>query len=231
MEPLTFLTWNLALMERSASAPPWWGLEHTEALVRQTVLSRDPDLVVLQELPRLVPYVETHEMVRANPETHSGNLAVLVRRSLLDPDPAVRVVPRCAVLVTFDQRLTVANVHLPPGGGAAAAARRLEQLATVIETSPTPTLAVVGDTNTRRVELRTIGEAGLVVPDLPRPTWDSVSNRFRASGRRFRASFTRCFTSPGVTITDLDVLDRPVVHDGYRFHLSDHFALAGTMCF
>ena len=61
-------------MARPANAPQHWELHDTEAFVRQSVLDRSPSVVLFQELPGLVPYIETHAMVGANPRTHSGNL-------------------------------------------------------------------------------------------------------------------------------------------------------------
>lgn len=227
---LTFLTWNLALLEGSAEAPLGWDQGATEAAVRDRVLAVAPDLVLLQELPGLVPYVETHDMIRANPRTHSGYLATLVTHELMATEPAHRVVTGCAVLTTFTRpALTVANVHLASGPGAAATAERLAQLADVVEASPTEALLVVGDTNTRAAEMAAVEAAGLVTVRPPRPTWDSRRNRFRAGGAEFTAHFTRWFASPAVTVGEVAVWHQPLVVDGRRFHLSDHFALSGRV--
>lgn len=227
---LTFLTWNLALMKRSAQAPHAWSPDRTEAAFRDIVLERSPDLVLLQELPRMVPFIETHGMIRANPESHSGNLATLAKHQLLLSDPAVHVVPGCAILSTFDD-LTIANVHLAPGPGKQSEGQRLEQLAQIVESSPTPDVLIVGDTNTRIGEIETIENAGFVSDRPPSPTWDSNSNPFnsdRESGA-FRAYFTRWFASPNVIVSDVEVVKKPITFDGDRFYLSDHFGLAGTV--
>ncbi|MDH4076636.1 MAG: hypothetical protein OEY41_01695 [Acidimicrobiia bacterium] len=231
---LTFLSWNLALLERSAEAPPAWDQAASEAAVRDQVLALAPDIVLLQELPGLVPYVETHDMIRANPRTHSGHLATLVTHELMATEPAHRVVPGCAVLTTFTgagagPALTVANVHLAAGPGAAATGERLAQLADVVEASPTEALLVVGDTNTREAEMVAVQAAGLVTVRPPRATWDSRRNRFRAGGAEFTAHFTRWIASPAVTVSEVTVWHQPVVVDGHRFHLSDHFALSGRV--
>jgi len=231
---LTFLTWNLALLERSAEAPPAWDQAASEAAVRDRVLALAPDVVLLQELPGLVPYVETHDMIRANPRSHSGHLATLVTHELMAAGPAHRVVPGCAILTTFPgtgagPALTVANVHLASGPGAAATAERLAQLADVVEASPTEALLVVGDTNTRAAEMAAVEAAGLVTVRPPRATWDSRRNRFRAGGAEFTAHFTRWFASPAVTVSEVAVWHQPLVVDGHRFHLSDHFALSGRV--
>ena len=233
-EPLTFLTWNLAMLARSAEAPPGWSQEHTELEIRRIVLDAQPDVVLFQELPGLVPYVETHDMVKANPKSHSGHLATLVRHELLARlgQPAVHTIPGCAILTTFavaDPGLTVANVHLAPGSGAAAAATRLDQLARVVEASPTPHIAIVGDTNTRTDELDALAGADLHSPRPPRSTWNSRSNRFHRGGRAFTAFFTRAITGPGVRLGAQQVLDRPIELDHHRFHLSDHFGLRGEL--
>ncbi len=256
---LTFVSWNLAMLARSDQAPPSWGQEHTEAEVRRVALDVRPDLVLFQELPRLVPYLETHDMVRANPESHQGNLATLVSHELvarLGP-PDVTTVPGCAILTTFGTpaasaasdppataaasadsegrasapgpSITIANVHLAPGTGAAAVSARLDQLARVVEASPTAAIAIVGDTNTRVDELGALADADLSSPRPPRPTWDSRANRFHRRSPEFIAFFTRVIVSPGLHVTDQAVLDEPVDIDGNRFHLSDHFALTGTL--
>lgn len=230
----TFLTWNLAMLARSAQAPVGWGQEHTEVEVRRVVLEAKPDLVLFQELPRLVPYIETHDMVKANPESHQGNLATLVSHELVRRvgEPEVRVVAGCAILTTFEASpmpITIANVHLAPGPGSTGASARLDQLAHIVEASPSPAIVIVGDTNTRVDELDVIGSAELDSPKPPRPTWNSRANRFHARGPRFEAYFTRAFTSPGVTVTDQRVWDRPVDSAGSRFFVSDHFGLSGSL--
>ena len=224
---LTFLTWNLALMERSAQAPALWDQAATEAAVRDLVLHLAPDVVLFQELPGLVPYLETHAMIRANPKSHSGHLATLVSHRLAATGPTHRVVPGCALLTTFAQpALTVANVHLAPGRGAAG--ERLEQLAAVVEASPTEALLIVGDTNTRTEEVAAIEAAGFHSAQPHRATWDSRRNRFRLDGARFTAYFTRWFASPPVAVSAVRVHHEPLTVGDHRFHLSDHHALTGT---
>ncbi len=73
MDSLHFLTWNLNLLQRSHQAPFEWRIDETEAEVRKLVLDVDPDLVCFQELPEMVPYVETHELVPCNTMSHSGH--------------------------------------------------------------------------------------------------------------------------------------------------------------
>ncbi|MEL7209864.1 MAG: endonuclease/exonuclease/phosphatase family protein [Actinomycetota bacterium] len=230
---LRFLSWNLAMLERSAQSPAGWEQFQAEAAVRELVLDLAPDVVCYQELPAMVPFVETHDLLPATPRSHSGNLATLVTHPLRAADPQVTAVPGCAVLATFgleggsEPPFTLANVHLQSGRGAAG--DRLAQLARVVETSPTPRLLVVGDTNLRVDETDALADAGLVGARPPRPTWDSRRNRFRADGHEFVAYFTRWFTSPGLEVTDVRVHDEPLVVDGRRFHLSDHYALSGTV--
>lgn len=229
---LTFLTWNLALLARSAEAPPAWTDEHGQLAVREVVLAVEPDVVLFQELPGLCPYVETHDMIRANPLTHSGNLGVLVSNELIERwgRPAHVVVDRCAVLITFEDpgpALTIADVHLAPGKGGTA--ERLAQLAAVIDASPTPDLAIIGDLNTRAAELATLNDAGIATPAPPRPTWDSRRNRFHRRGREFTATFTRACSFGSVTMSGQRVLVEPVDEAGHRFHLSDHYPLIGRL--
>ena len=231
MTTLSFLSWNLALLQRSAQAPHTWGIENSEAAFRQIALDYSPDIIALQELPGLVPFVETHGMVRANPKSHSGHLATLVKHELLARNPPSLVISGCAILTSFDDDLTVANLHLSPGAGKRAEAHRLQQLARVVEASPTPNLLLVGDTNTRVSEVVAIEAADLRGVQPPRATWDSRTNRFNQNeqAREFRAFFTRWFASPGVSVNEVSVLDSPIEADGHRFHLSDHFGLFGRV--
>jgi endonuclease/exonuclease/phosphatase family metal-dependent hydrolase len=224
-----FLTWNLAMFERAVGAPADWDQFRTEAAVRETILDLAPDLVLFQELPGVVPYVETHDMVRANPRSHSGNIATLVTRTVMEQQPTSLVVTRTALLTTFPNfDLTVANVHLSPGRGAAT--ERLHQLRVVADASPTDNLVIIGDTNTRQAEVNAIVELGLCDHTPPSATWDSRRNRFRSGGASFVAYFTRVFSRGAVTVDNQRVLDdRPLEVDGRRFFLSDHFALAGTI--
>ncbi|MEM7285724.1 MAG: endonuclease/exonuclease/phosphatase family protein [Actinomycetota bacterium] len=225
---LTFLSWNLALLEISAQAPVSWQTHHTEEAIRRTILELGPDVVAFQELPAMVPYVESHDMVRANPRSHSGHLATLITHELMAAEPFVTTVPGTAVLTTIaEPAITVANVHLIPGRGAGS--ERLAQLAAVVEASPTEAVLIVGDTNTRVEEVEAITTAGFHSTKPPRATWNSRRNRFRPDGAQFSAYFTRWFAGPGVTVSDVRVLDRPEEVDGATFHLSDHFAIAGTV--
>lgn len=231
---LSFLTWNLAMLARSAEAPPAWDNEHTMFAVRERVLALEPDLVLFQELPRAVPYVETHDMIKANPETHQGNLATLVSHDLLARygEPEVAVVGRCAVLVTVTLDgvgpVTIANVHLAPGPGAGP--ERLDQLADIVEASPSPALAIIGDTNTRVDELGPLADAGLAAPRPPKATWNSKRNRFNPGGAEFTAYFTRPLATAKLRVADQRVLDEPErTDDGHTFHLSDHYPLTGRI--
>lgn len=225
---LSVLTWNLAMLERSAEAPHTWGIEHTEQAIRERVLEQSPDIILFQELPGMVPFIETHDMVRANPKTHQGNLATLCTHGLLADEkrengPIITVVDGCAVLLTLASGLTVANVHLAPGPGATGL--RLEQMANVVESSPTPHLLVIGDTNTRVDEMEPLAEAGLVGAKPPKPTWDGKRNRFHADIPEFKAYFTRFFATEAVAVSDVTVLDHPWTVDDDTFYLSDHHGL------
>ncbi len=224
MDAFRLVSWNLAMLERSAQAPPGWGVEQTEAVVVERLLHADPDLVHFQELPGLVPYLPTHGMVTSNPESHQGHLATLVRRGIATD--AVAASP-FVVLVTIGD-LTVANVHLAPGPGRPAAQLRHGQLAAVVAASPTEALLVLGDTNTRTDELDAIDELGLRSAPLPSPSWHGTRNRFRADGPRFTASFSRWFATDAVVVDEVAVWDTPIEVDGHRFHPSDHFAVAVT---
>lgn len=216
------------MLEASAEAPASWELMHTESAIRDVVLGVEPDVICYQELPGLVPFVETHRMFPATPETHSGNLAMLVTPRFYESNPRVFVVGDYAILATFDDELTVANVHLM--SGRAGAGRRGEQLRRVLEASPTDALLIVGDTNMRNTEIDAIdGLGGVTTEQPPSPTWDSRVNRFIADGPRFTAYFTRWFARGRVEVSDVVVHRHQMGVGGAKFFLSDHFALTGTV--
>ncbi len=109
----SFLSWNLALLNRSAHAPQHWELCDTEEVVREQVIELSPDIVLFQELPGLVPYIETHNMVRANPQSHSGHLAILISQRLSEFETTLTPLEGFGLSVTFMEiGLTVANIHL-----------------------------------------------------------------------------------------------------------------------
>lgn len=221
------------MLERSAGAPQFWDPSATESVVRDRVLALSPDVVLYQELPGVVPFIETHSMMPANPRSHSGNLATLVGNDLVDDEsdsqpPTVSTVDRTAILTTFpDLDLTIANVHLTAGKGADA--DRLSQITQVIEASPTLPLLIVGDTNMRLSEAEAIVELGFSGDKPPHVTWDSRRNRFRQDMPEFSAYFTRWFASPGVTVTDVEVHRDPVEYNGSSFFISDHYAMSGRV--
>lgn len=205
-----------------------WTQSHTEAAVRQSVLERKPDLVLFQELPGLVPFVETHGMAPANPKSHSGNLATLLSLELMATKPKTSVVGNFALLVSFPSwDLTIANVHLAPGRGGDD--ERLVQIAKVVEAAPMSRLVIAGDTNTRLEEADELTSLGLVSDKPPKPTWDSRRNRFRKDMPEFTAYFTRWFAGGLVSVDQVTVWDEPVEFAGEAHHLSDHFALSATI--
>lgn len=224
---VSFLTWNLALMARSAQAPQHWELHDTEAHVRSEVLRLEPDVVLFQELPGLVPFIETYAMVGPNPRTHSGNLAILLKHELVEQDPPWMTVGSFASTVTIED-LTIANVHLASGSGAES--DRLEQLAQLVHKTPTKALVVAGDTNTRVGEEPKIAELGLMAQRPPRPTWNSKINHFHHQGSEFSAYFSRWFVSSEVTVGKTWVADWPPIEAAdTRFFVSDHFACGATV--
>jgi hypothetical protein len=220
------MSWNLALMARPANAPQLWEMHDTEAFVRKSVLERSPSVVLFQELPGLVPYIETHAMVGANPRTHSGNLATLVGHELMDMTPSWETVGSFCLMVQLGG-LTIANVHLASGPGAAS--ERLDQLSQIRSASPMDALIVVGDTNTRVAEEASIAELGLDGLRPPAPTWNSKKNRFRSGSAEFAAYFSRWFTSTDVQVDAPWVEDAAALQAGSeRFFVSDHFAFGAT---
>ncbi len=225
---LSFFSWNLAMLERPATAPLFWEVSNTEAVVREQVLQLKPDIVLFQELPGIVPFVETHSMIPTNPKSHSGNLATLVRNQLATTELKIATVDGCAILTTFvELDLTIANVHLPAGKGAAP--DRLMYLSKVIQASPTLPLVIVGDTNMRIEEADALIGMSFSADKPPHPTWDSRRNNFRADAYEFSAYFTRWFASPGVSVCDVQVYRDPIEHDDKKFFVSDHFALSGRI--
>ena len=226
MPGISFLSWNLSLMERSDQAPATWRPDQSEARIRDFALARAPDLILFQELPGLVPFVETHDMAPANARGQSGDIATLVRRQMMADITATRC--PFAVLTTLrGEEITIANVHLPSGKGAAD--DRLSAIRTIIDTSPTRKLAVIGDTNTRTAEEDAIADLGLIGARPPTATFNSRENRFRLGGREFTAYFTRAFHTADLTLTDQEVKTDPQGAGDSRFYLSDHFALFGRL--
>ena len=214
-------------MARPAMAPQHWEMHDTEAHVRQAILDRSPSVVLLQELPGLVPFLETHAMVGANPRTHSGNLATLVGHELMDLRPTWATVGSFCLLVQIDA-LTIANVHLASGPGAGD--ERFEQLSQIRSASPTEALIVVGDTNTRVAEEAAIATLGLSGKRPPTPTWDSKKNRFRSDSAEFSAYFSRWFASDGVHADAAWVENSSRLEAGSGpFFVSDHFACGATV--
>lgn len=224
--PITFLSWNLCLFDRSDDAPLYWQTDHTEAKVRELVLQLNPDFVFFQELPGLVPYVETHDMVPANQKSHSGDIATLAKKELMDelkswPVPG-------AVLTEFKSiGLTVANVHLRAGSGDQW--YRVANLNDIQKEIKTDALLVVGDTNTRLSEEKHIKQLGLIGEKPPEPTWDSRANRFRPGGREYTAYYTRYFHTDNLKVSDVKVWSEPITVDKFEFHLSDHFPMSGKV--
>lgn len=215
------------MMERSDEASLLWGQVDTEAVVRQTILDLRPDVVCFQELPGVVPFIETHDMIRANPRSHSGNLAVLVTHDLMATNPTFKTVSRTAVVVDLpEQNLSVANVHLAPGK--AGADDRLHQLSITLQAAQNNNVIVIGDTNLRVGEDQALESIGLGGELPPKPTWDGYRNGFRGAKGQFRAYFTRALTTSDVTVTEQQVIDQATEAYDHRFHVSDHFPLLVT---
>ena len=222
----SFLSWNLCMMNPSEQAPASWRPDLAESEIRKFILELAPDFVFFQELPGMVPFVETHDLLPANTKSHCGNIATIVRKELMK-DVTAEAVDRFAVVAKIESKnLTLANVHLEPGRNGAG--RRKEMLATIVNGCDTDGLVVVGDTNSRLSEEEKLAtHLGLVGEKPPKATWDTRANRFREEGPKFTAYFTRYFHNEYTSVTDVKVWDEPLEHDGREFHLSDHFALSG----
>lgn len=225
MTSLKFVSWNLSLMQPSAQAPSNWRLDLTEAKVREFVLELEPDLVLYQELPGLVPYVETHGLLPANTVSHSGTIATLAKKELVEKSESYPV-GRFAVCTSFgDMDLTVANVHLEPGKNGAL--KRLSMLREISSRCETNGLLVLGDTNSRVNEEDSFEKIGLVGRRPPDVTWDTRMNEFRNDGRKYSAYYTRYFHNAHVKVQNVKVWNEPLVVEKDSFFLSDHFALSG----
>ena len=231
---MKIVSWNLAMLERSAQAPA--SLQHfeIEAAIRQFTLDINPDVVCWQELPNQVPFVETLDLLQATTQSHSGKLATLVANDspLAEPTPEILAIDGVGLLATFDQvddrpAFTIGNVHLEPGRGGEG--RRLEQLGQIVSASPTERLIIVGDTNMRMADVEFVAAAGFATPKPPRPTWNSKKNRFRSDAYEFSAYFTRFFASPGISVSNMVVHDAVTEKDGSHFYWSDHFALSAII--
>jgi len=225
---IRFLSWNLNMMNTSQEAPSGWRVDQTEALIRERVLAEDIDVVCFQELPAMVPFVETHQLAPANTISHSGTIATIVKKELFE-GMVCRAVGRFAVVCVFPElSLSIANVHLESTHGGAG--QRLMQLRTLANVCPTDSLLIVGDTNTRIAEEAAIFETGLLGKRPPTPTWDSRRNQHSsaASGKAFSCYFTRYFHNDAVAVDNVKVHNRPLRFDGTEFFLSDHFAISGT---
>lgn len=226
MASFTFLTWNLAMMERSDFAPPGWRMDQTEAALRQTILESDPDFVLFQELPGLVPYIDTHDMVPANARGQSGDIATLARRNLM-PDIEASRSQNAVIARLKSVDVDVVNVHLPSSAGGDF--DRLSRLKSLKGESRAAHQVIIGDTNTRTKEEKEIGGLGLTGERPPEPTWNGREGRFRRDARGYTSYFTRVFHSSGVRLSGQKVWTAPVEAGAQTFHISDHFALSGTI--
>lgn len=224
----TFLSWNLCMMQRSDAAPVSWRVDQTEAEVRELVLELQPDFVFFQELPGMVPFVETHDLIPANTVSHSGNIATIAKKELMD-DLESRALGKFAVITRIKSAgFAFANVHLEPGGNGNF--KRMDMLSQIVRACDGDKLVIAGDTNTRVSEEAMIGSLGLEGERPSVPTWNSKRNRFRDGGREYTTYYTRYFHTNDVRVRKAKVWDKPVSADGRMFYLSDHFAISGTVC-
>ena len=51
-----------------------WRLDLTESKVRELILELQPDFVLFQQLPALVPDVQQYDLIPANTISHSGTI-------------------------------------------------------------------------------------------------------------------------------------------------------------
>ena len=195
----TFLSWNLNLLEPSFEAPANWRMDLTESKVREFILELQPDFVFFQELPGLVPFVEDYDLIPSNTTSHSGTIATIAKKELMD-DLESKSIGRFGVFTAIrSARLTFANVHLEPGRDGDL--KRLEMLRTISNMCPTSALAIVGDTNMRVAEEKSLESIALAGDRPPRPTWNTKVNKYRGNkGHAFTSYFTRYFHSQWVEV-------------------------------
>lgn len=223
----TFLTWNLCMLEASAQAPNTWRMDIAEARIREFVLELEPDFVFFQELPGIVPFVETHDLIPANTTSHCGNIATIAKKELME-DLESRAIGTFGVLTASrSAMLTFANVHLEPGK--TGDWKRLQMVSQIKEACPTPALMIVGDTNTRIAEEEMLETMGIVGDRPPKATWNSRENLFRQNGREYTAYYTRYFHNENVRVDQIKVHDNPLEMEGKRFYMSDHYAMSGRV--
>jgi len=209
-------------MAPSDFAPQGWRMDETEAAIREIVLRHDPDVVLFQELPGMVPYIETHDMVPANAKGQTGDIATLVRRELME---GISAEAHPGAVLAHIHGITFANVHLESGSGGSDA--RLAAFETLAKAHDGP-LVVLGDTNTRVAEEEPLEALGFFGPRPPEPTWNGRSCRYRKGAREFTAYYSRGFGRVA-EVEIKDVLSAPIEQRGARFHLSDHFAFRGSV--
>ena len=214
-------------MEPSAQAPSNWRIDLSEAKIREQVLALAPDFVFFQELPGLVPYVETHDLIPANTVSHSGNVATIAKKELMD-DLESSSIRGFAVQTTIKSAaLTFVNVHLEPGKDGDF--KRLQQFNDIKNNCPTPALLIAGDTNMRVAEEEALEKIGIIGQRPPTATWNSRINHFRDDGREYTSYYTRYLHTDRVKVDQVVVHDKPVKEEGKQFFLSDHFALSGRV--
>ena len=100
----------------------------------------------------------------------------------------------------------------------------------ILEATTTSQLVVVGDTNTRIDEEKTIADLGFATDRPPIPTWNTKENKFRDGSREYSAYYTRYFAKgEHVAVMNPKVHDVPMNVDGNQFFLSDHYLLSGDI--
>ena len=215
------------MLAPSDSAPVSWRVDQTEAEIRRQVLELQPDFVFFQELPAMVPFIETHNLLSAHTISHSGTIATLIKKELADLFQAGKIERFAVTASSQELGITLANVHFVPGRGESG--RRQEMMKKIASQFGDQGLLIVGDTNTRVEEVAGFESLGLVGRKPPAPTWDTHSNRFRHDAPKFKAYFTRYFHNSKVVVDSVKVFDDPVQADGKSFYLSDHFPMSGIV--
>ena len=245
------MAWNVAEFKPSATAPPGWTRWASMAAVAQAVLAEQPTVLALQEVPTDVPApeLEGYRKVDADAASHCGRVCVYA------DDRRVAVVgqradgPHVIVWALVDgERVAFVAGHLAPG--AAAAPVRARQIRSACEAAARNAplghahrTVWVGDANAREAETAALcGAAGLTdmferwaataaAADAERVrqskfTWDSVRNKFHASGHPFRCRFDRCMASADLSCADWRLVRGEMAAEGSPpFCLSDHFGL------
>lgn len=192
---LTFVTMNIAGCVPSQMAPDSWTQKDSIEAIRNEIISRNPDIIALQESPGGVEWVgpifDGYKALGAT-YTHADQVVLLVKneiKAILIPMAGLPVVMAELEFETSRRgRLLVASVHLQPwktGDG-----RRKKQMEAIVEAAKSRSLPVViaGDTNMRQTE-DSIMEGDLGLLDVWKLAGSNPSTQFTWDTVDYRSTF------------------------------------------